>query len=133
MSIDSELFEAIYGLSPRVQKLRAEGRLPMPGEKPVRVEDTLREAFAAFTKEAARPPEFEDAGWPGAVEPDPEPEPDPVLVVQLEACLQQHDWYFDYSDDATVYRRGSAERDRIYRLVGQLGPLGDELLRKYQP
>ena len=31
----------------------------------------------------------------------------------LEGLLARHDWYYDYSDDHTVWARGVRERDAI--------------------
>ena len=38
--------------------------------------------------------------------------------------LRQHDWYYAYSDDGTVYRRGDAERGVLNSLRKCLDPDG---------
>jgi hypothetical protein len=120
MSIDEELYEIFYGLCPSVQRGRASGRLPMPGEPPVRVDQVLRESFAQFLDEGPLP-------CPDPVCPEVVVPADPILLVQLEACLDQHDWYCSFSDDARVYRAGQASWDRIERLVEQTGREGEAM------
>ena len=34
-------------------------------------------------------------------------------LINLERLLQFHDWYFDYSDDYSVWKKGMAERSAI--------------------
>ena len=41
--------------------------------------------------------------------------------------LKKHDWYFDHSDDFSVWSRGNSERKHINELV-RLVPDGQELL-----
>lgn len=58
----------------------------------------------------------------------------------LEKLLQAHDWYFDYSDDYSVWKKGMAERSAINmeqkRLVNDgLATVEEvqELAKKYAP
>lgn len=37
----------------------------------------------------------------------------PVSLQDFYKALESHDWFYDYSDDGSVYRRGRAEEDRI--------------------
>ena len=34
-------------------------------------------------------------------------------LITLDKMLSFHDWYFDYSDDHSVWRRGQAQLDAI--------------------
>ncbi len=47
---------------------------------------------------------------------------------ELEELLENHDWYYLYSDDNRVYQKGQSERDRIDELVKKLGAAGEHLL-----
>ena len=40
---------------------------------------------------------------------DPEDIQPDSLKFYFEACLKEHDFYFDYSDDSNVYQRGKEE------------------------
>jgi hypothetical protein len=56
----------------------------------------------------------------------------------LEQKLKAHDWYYDYSDDGSVYRRGRDQSDEINKLSRQLAAAGQEaavavLFKKYSP
>ena len=58
----------------------------------------------------------------------------------LEKLLQAHDWYFDYSDDYSVWKKGMTERSAINmeqkRLVNDgLATVEEvqELAKKYAP
>lgn len=39
--------------------------------------------------------------------------------------LKSHDWYYEYSDDHSVWKRGCTERDRLRLLQKDLDPTGD--------
>jgi hypothetical protein len=39
------------------------------------------------------------------------------FIEQLETALKKHDWYYSYSDDSRVYRRGVDEQNEIRRLL----------------
>ena len=58
----------------------------------------------------------------------------------LEKLLQFHDWYFDYSDDYSVWKKGMAERSAINMEQKRLVNDGlateaevQELTQKYAP
>lgn len=51
---------------------------------------------------------------------------------QLERLLRGHDWYYQYSDDYNVFRRGQSERSAIRFLVEKLGLEGEALYREYR-
>lgn len=38
--------------------------------------------------------------------------------------LRAHDWYYDYSDDHSVWKRGVAARDKLNGLRRQIDPEG---------
>ena len=61
-------------------------------------------------------------------------------LVNLDRLLQFHDWYYDYSDDHRVWKRGTAERDAINQEQKRLISNGlatveevQELTQKYAP
>ena len=56
----------------------------------------------------------------------------------LEELLQNHDWFYQYSEDFSVYERGRRESDTINTVIKALedAGLGDEannLYEKYLP
>ena len=58
----------------------------------------------------------------------------------LEKLLKSHDWYFDYSDDHSVWKKGMAERSAINQEQKRLVNDGlateaevQELTQKYAP
>lgn len=40
---------------------------------------------------------------------------------QLIKAMKSHDWFYDYSDDISVYRAGKASEQELYRLYVSLG------------
>ena len=61
-------------------------------------------------------------------------------LINLERLLQFHDWYFDYSDDYSVWKKGMAQRDAINQEQKRLISNGlatveevQELTHKYAP
>ena len=61
-----------------------------------------------------------------------------VSVQKLEAMLQAHDWYYDYSLDSKVYHAGAESLDEIYGMMTQLRHQGQgyrakQLWEKYCP
>ena len=61
-------------------------------------------------------------------------------LLKLERLLQFHDWYYDYSDDHSVWSRGQRENDAInaeqHRLIHEVKvPIEEilELTHKYAP
>jgi hypothetical protein len=61
-------------------------------------------------------------------------------LVVLEKLLRSHDWYFDYSDDYSVWKKGMAERAAINTEQKRLIDSGlttieevQELTQKYAP
>lgn len=59
-------------------------------------------------------------------------------LAELETKCAYHDWYYDYSDDHSVWKRGVASRDAILTLRAELVALGakeqaDEIFYKHCP
>ena len=61
-------------------------------------------------------------------------------LITLERLLQFHDWYYNYSDDHSVWQRGMSERDKINQeqrrlLTSGLATIEEilELTHKYAP
>jgi len=57
---------------------------------------------------------------------------------EFERALQQHDWYYDYSDDSRVWRRGNNQRielDSMLKLLHEMGAgrEADQLWGKHSP
>ena len=52
------------------------------------------------------------------------------LLEILKQKLLTHDWYYMYSDDSRVYRRGMEQADDIRALMTQAKTLGCELRAK---
>jgi hypothetical protein len=46
------------------------------------------------------------------------------ILTQLKEALVRHDWYYDRSDDYSVYRRGSENATRIQSLRRQCAAAG---------
>lgn len=44
---------------------------------------------------------------------------DPISLRDYWDSLNRHDWYYDYSDDHGVWKRGSSERSRLRALSMQ--------------
>ena len=61
-------------------------------------------------------------------------------LLKLERLLQFHDWYYDYSDDHSVWKRGQREHDAIgeeqRRLIHEVKIPVEEVMAltdKYRP
>ena len=50
---------------------------------------------------------------------------------ELQQLLEQHDWFYQYSDDPSKWNRGSQQRAAILLKVGSLGEEGDKLFKAY--
>jgi hypothetical protein len=59
------------------------------------------------------------------------------LFQELETKLKNHDWNYDYSEDHSVYRRGSDNENQINRLYLHLMAFEEkraiEIWNKYAP
>ena len=60
------------------------------------------------------------------------------MLNEFERALKNHDWYYDYSDDGGVWRRGMEENDKIRRMRARLIEQGqqsdvDRLWQQYCP
>jgi hypothetical protein len=47
----------------------------------------------------------------------------PGSIEEYKNRLKHHDWYYDYSDDGSVWRRGSAERSALNDFQEKFDPL----------
>lgn len=57
---------------------------------------------------------------------------------KLEMMLKSHDWFFDFTEDPRVWRKGRAERDTIRNMVVSLRSKGlskevEALWKKHAP
>ena len=50
---------------------------------------------------------------------------EPELWELYEKCLKGHDWYYNYSDDHSVWRNGCTQSDRLTTLRGQLSDIDE--------
>jgi len=64
----------------------------------------------------------------------------PNDLAKLESLLQFHDWYYDYSDDHSVWARGQRENDAINeeqrRLIHEVNVPFEQVMAltdKYRP
>jgi hypothetical protein len=48
-------------------------------------------------------------------------------------ALMSHDWWFSYSDDARVWRAGSAARDALDKTRREMGECGDRIWALFAP
>ena len=56
----------------------------------------------------------------------------------LENTLKNHDWFYYYSDDFSVYENGQRSFDKINELIellenNDLGKKANDLYKKYEP
>lgn len=54
------------------------------------------------------------------------------MMDQLQRELDGHDWYYAFSDDHNVWRRGQAHADGIKKLAEQCGRDGQRLVQAYK-
>jgi hypothetical protein len=54
------------------------------------------------------------------------------LLQRLESLLKNHDWYYAWSDDHRVYKKGAETEKQIKELVNQLGKEGEDLYDEYK-
>jgi len=59
-------------------------------------------------------------------------------LTTLESLLKSHDWYYQYSDDHSVWQRGRDQADEIRRQKDiccglGLDSIANELYNKYKP
>lgn len=53
-----------------------------------------------------------------------------MTLLELWDQLNQHDWFYQYSDDIRVYRAGNSDRERLSALSKTI-PGGPELLEAF--
>ena len=56
-----------------------------------------------------------------------------IRILELKALLISHDWYYDYSDDASSWHRGNRSEKLINSIVKELGNQGKMLYNEYSP
>lgn len=49
----------------------------------------------------------------------------------LQKLLRNHDWFYQYSDDARVFRKGEAEWEQIRLAAKACGPDGQRLKKAH--
>ena len=54
-----------------------------------------------------------------------------VTLAQYYDMLEAHDWYFDWSDDGSVWRRGQANVDKLVAIAEQ-SPEYEQLFMAYR-
>ena len=47
-----------------------------------------------------------------------------ALKDALATALQKHDWFYSYSDDYSVYKKGEKEAAEIYAMMQKMGQMG---------
>ena len=50
---------------------------------------------------------------------------------KLQELLKNHDWYYQYSDDFSVYTSGTNEVDAIHKIISNSGDKQNEALALY--
>ena len=55
-----------------------------------------------------------------------------ITMEEYARRLQTHDWFYDYSDDHSVWTKGSSERSDLYRIREDLDP-NYEVWNKHAP
>ena len=50
---------------------------------------------------------------------------------KLQELLKNHDWYYQYSDDFSVYTSGRNELDAIHKIIRNAGDKQNEALALY--
>jgi hypothetical protein len=59
-------------------------------------------------------------------------------LIRLRKLMESHDWYYDFSDDYSVWSKGHQQHNAIRRLAESLDQRGvsdevDELFKRYRP
>ena len=55
-----------------------------------------------------------------------------LTLQEFYALLERHDWYYDWSDDHRVWRKGTRERNILESLAKENGPEYQTLLEQYR-
>ena len=53
-------------------------------------------------------------------------------IEEYTELLKKHDWYYDYSDDHSVYERGYRQRNKLHQLAEEIDR-DYELYNQYAP
>jgi len=42
------------------------------------------------------------------------------MIDKIKSLMEKHDWYFDFSDDQNIWRKGRAEKQEILSLMRKI-------------
>jgi hypothetical protein len=45
-------------------------------------------------------------------------------IEEYKTLLKNHDWFYEYSDDYSVWEKGTAEKDKLLQIQKQIDPTG---------
>ena len=54
-----------------------------------------------------------------------------MQIEELHKLLEDHDFYYVYSDDGRVYDKGKASQEKIDVLVKDIGSIGKKMYEQY--
>jgi len=54
-----------------------------------------------------------------------------MQIEELHKLLEDHDFYYVYSDDHKAYEKGKASQDKIEALIKTIGPEGKKLYEQF--
>ena len=54
-----------------------------------------------------------------------------MQIEELQKLLEDHDFYYVYSDDGRVYDKGNASQDKIDVLVKDIGSEGKKMYQQF--
>ena len=52
-------------------------------------------------------------------------------IEKLHKLLEDHDYYYVYSDDSKVYNKGRESQNKIEALIKTIGPEGKKLYKQF--
>lgn len=58
-------------------------------------------------------------------------QPQPMPLLDYYLLLEKHDWFFDYTEDPTVWRRGQAAHAHLQQ-IAKTSPEHQALYQKYR-
>ena len=54
-----------------------------------------------------------------------------MQIEELHKLLEDHDFYYVYSDDGRVYDKGKASQEKIDVLIKDIGSIGKKMYEQY--
>ena len=54
-----------------------------------------------------------------------------MQIEELHKLLEDHDFYYVYSDDCTTYDKGKASQEKIDALIKEIGSIGKKMYEQY--